>query len=49
MQHIQQNKSPFFLKRGFQRHYIIGKVLEKQLSATGDFVIQDGDADAVFT
>lgn len=49
VEHIQQNKSPFFLKRAFQRHYIIGKVLEKELNAMGDFVIQDGDADAAFT
>lgn len=46
---IQQQSSPFFLKRPFQRHYIIGKVLEKELLAMGDFVIQDGDADAAFT
>lgn len=46
---IPKYPSPFFLKRNFQRHYIIGKVLENQLLATPDFVIQDGDADAAFT
>jgi len=46
---INNGSSPFFLKRNFQRHYIIGKVLQTQLEATPNFVIQDGDADAAFT
>ncbi|BDS13261.1 GNAT family N-acetyltransferase [Aureispira anguillae] len=46
---IAKGKAPFFLTRNFQRHYIIGKVLEDQLVATPNFVIQDGDADAAFT
>lgn len=46
---IKERKTPFFKKRDFKRHYIIGKVLGKQLAATPDFIIQDGDADAVFT
>ncbi|WP_052592302.1 GNAT family N-acetyltransferase [Aureispira sp. CCB-QB1] len=46
---IQEKQSPFFKKRTFKRHYIIGKVLGEQLAATPDFVIQDGDADAAFT
>lgn len=46
---IKNGKTPFFKKRAFKRHYIIGKVLGKQLAATPDFIIQDGDADAVFT
>ncbi len=47
--YLQNNRSPFFKKRAFKRHYIIGKVLEKQLQDTPDFLIQDGDADAAFT
>lgn len=47
--YMQQHKHPFFKIRNFQRHYIIGKVLEKQLATTPDFYIQDGDADAAFT
>lgn len=46
---IKKGKMPFFKLRTFNRHYIIGKVLEKPLMATPDFVIQDGDADAAFT
>lgn len=47
--YLEQATTPFFLKRTFKRHYIIGKVLEKQLKATPNFIIQDGDADAAFT
>lgn len=46
---IKKGKTPFFLKRDFKRHYIIGKVLGQQLAATPNFEIQDGDADAAFT
>ncbi|MCP4441605.1 MAG: GNAT family N-acetyltransferase [Aureispira sp.] len=49
VEHLKANKSPFFLKRDFQRHYIISKVFEEQLAATPTFDIQDGDADAAFT
>lgn len=49
VQVIKNGKTPFFKKRKFKRHYIIGKVLGEQLAATPDFVIQDGDADAAFT
>jgi len=47
--YINKHKTPFFKRRPFQRHYIIGKVLQEDLEATPDFVIQDGDADAAFT
>jgi len=46
---IKNGKTPFFKKRAFKRHYIIGKILATQLAATPNFIIQDGDADAVFT
>ena len=49
VEQVKTKPSPFFLKRDFQRHYIIGKVLREQLEATPDFIIQDGDADAAFT
>lgn len=49
VQLIKKGKTPFFKKRDFKRHYIIGKVLGEQLAATPNFIIQDGDADAVFT
>jgi hypothetical protein len=49
VEQVKTKPSPFFLKRDFQRHYIIGKVLREQLEATPDFTIQDGDADAAFT
>jgi len=49
VQVIKKGKTPFFKKRTFKRHYIIGKVLGEQLAATPNFSIQDGDADAVFT
>jgi GNAT superfamily N-acetyltransferase len=47
--HIEDKPSPFFKKRAFQRHYIIGKVLGDALNKTPGFTIQDGDADAAFT
>jgi GNAT superfamily N-acetyltransferase len=46
---IKKGETPFFKKRDFKRHYIIGKVMGDQLAATPDFIIQDGDADAAFT
>ena len=46
---MEKEGTPFFKKRKFQRHYIIGKVMGKQLEATPEFIIQDGDADAAFT
>jgi GNAT superfamily N-acetyltransferase len=49
VQTIKNGNTPFFKKRAFKRHYIIGKVLGEQLAATPDFIIQDGDADAAFT
>ncbi len=49
VEHLKNNTSPFFMKRNFQRHYIIGKVLREQLAATNGFIIQDGDADEAFT
>lgn len=47
--HLKKRKHPFFLLRPFQRHYIIGVVLKEALEATGEFHLQDGDADAAFT
>lgn len=47
--YIKNNPSPFFKKRKFERHYIIGKVLEDKLKKMPTFEIQDGDADAAFT
>lgn len=49
VEHLKKKKSPFFLKRGFQRHYIVSKVFEQQVWANQPFDIQDGDADAAFT
>lgn len=49
VEHLKTNKSPFFLKRDFQRHYIVSKVFEQQVWASQPFDIQDGDADAAFT
>lgn len=49
VQALEQRKTPFFKVRTFQRHYIIGKVLESALQAMGEFKLQDGDADAAFT
>lgn len=46
---LAQRKHPFFKVRPFQRHYIIGKVLEKALVASQPIRLQDGDADAAFT
>lgn len=46
---LQKRRSLFFKQRIFQRHYIIGTVMETDLEATGAFVLQDGDADAAFT
>ncbi|MFK7797453.1 MAG: GNAT family N-acetyltransferase [Aureispira sp.] len=46
---LPKRKHPFFRLRAFQRHYIIGKVLQEALEATNTVVLQDGDADATFT
>jgi len=46
--YIQENKTPFYLKRNFQRHYIVTKEFEPFLS-TNPLRIQDGDADCSFT
>lgn len=46
--YICQNKGPFFLKRQFQRHYIISKVFGEDWGGS-PISIQDGDADCGFT
>lgn len=46
---LSKRRHPFFRLRGFQRHYIIGVVLQEALEATGAIRLQDGDADAAFT
>jgi GNAT superfamily N-acetyltransferase len=46
---LPKRKHPFFRLRAFQRHYIIGKVMQEALEATNTVILQDGDADAAFT
>lgn len=46
--HIQNSRTPFYLKRDFQRHYIVTKEFQPYL-ATNPLRIQDGDADCAFT
>lgn len=46
---IKKNGKSFFIKRTFQRHYILSKIFEKKLIKQPSVVIQDGDADVAFT
>lgn len=45
----EKQGKPFFMRRKMQRHYIISKVFENQLTMQGEVIVQDGDADAAFT
>jgi hypothetical protein len=49
VEHLAKRPHPFFRLRRFQRHYIIGVVLQEALAATKEIRLQDGDADAAFT
>ncbi|MEM6347765.1 MAG: GNAT family N-acetyltransferase [Bacteroidota bacterium] len=47
--HIRANQHPFFHLRDLRRHYIIAKEFADDITAQGEIVIQDGDADCAFT
>lgn len=46
--YFHKNRSPFYKKRPFHRHYIVSRQFEQKLRDYR-FGIQDGDADAAFT
>ncbi len=45
---LKKEKTPFYLKRSFRRHYLISKKIDKQY-LPDSILIQDGDGDCAFT
>lgn len=47
--YISNNRSPFFLRRGINRTYLITEKLKNKLSDIDSLLMQDGDGDSAFT